>query len=236
MATVAKATARDATLTAPPAEGALWAEVTASPPPEPLVLAAAVRADPDDGQDYAGLAGRVARAGGKPDLVPILVDGTVALAGGDGVLDPGAPAPPPASTPEPGETEAEALARTLETPPMAFACARRWPGPPAAPDRQAPVIEMAIDRRPAAVEARGMRPAPGPAAPWTGPGVRPLRPALADADQPLGQAQDVSVLYMAADFTVQPIWPQQNLVEPAGPGGIRAASGCRSRPAAVAGA
>ncbi|MBE2277779.1 MAG: caspase family protein [Rhodobacteraceae bacterium] len=216
-AMVAGATARDATLTAPPAEGALWAEVTASPPPEPLVLAAAVRADPDDGQDYAGWQAALPAPGVKPDLVPILVDGTVALAGGDGVLDPDGPGSTPRVQREPGETEADALARALETAAHGLRLRETLAGAAGRALTAAPVIEMAIERRPAAVEG-GECAAPGPAGSWTGPAAAPCDQLWLTLTNRSGKLQDVSVLYMAADFTVQPIWPQQNMVNRLAPG------------------
>jgi hypothetical protein len=73
-----------------------------------------VRADRTDGQDYAGWEAALPAPGADPDLVPILVDGTVALAGADGVLDPDGPGSSPRMRGSEGETEAEAVERALE--------------------------------------------------------------------------------------------------------------------------
>ncbi len=109
--TVAKVEARKATLSGEVPAGALWAEVIAAPPPKPLTLAAPVKAD--DG-DYADWEAALPAPGADPDLVPVLVDGLVALAGPDGVLDPVGPGSSPRIVPEEGETPAEAVERVLE--------------------------------------------------------------------------------------------------------------------------
>ncbi len=216
-ATVARATARDATLAGTPPQGALWAEVTAAPPPAPLVLAPAVRADAADGRDYAPWQAALPAPGAKPDLVPILVDGTVALAGADGVLDPEGPGSTPRVVPEPGETEAAALARALDTAAHGLRLRATLAGAAGRGVTSAPVIEMAIERRPAAVAGDGCA-APGPAAVWTGPAAAPCDQLWLTLTNRSGKMQDVSVLYMAADFEVAPIWPEWNMVNRLAPG------------------
>lgn len=216
-ATVAKATARGATLAGEVPQGALWAEVIAAPPPAPLALAAAVRADPGDGQDYADWLAALPAAGAKPDLVPILVDGTVALAGADGVLDPEGPGSTPRVTPEPDETPAQALARALETAAHGLRLRETLAGAAGRGLTANPAITMEISRRAAPVTADGCGPR-GPAAPWDGTSAAPCDQLWLTLTNTSGKMQDVSVLYMAADFEVQPIWPERNTVNRLAPG------------------
>ncbi len=214
-----KVTAREATLSGPVPEAAAWAEVVSTPPPKPLVLAAPVRADAADGMDYtaweAALAPTRPAPGQKPDLVPILTGGTVALAGADGVLDPAGPGSSPRITPMPGESENEATARTLETAAhglglravLAGAAGRSLTGKPA--------LTVAVARR-AAGPGCGAVAEAAPHDPADG--VNPCDQLWLTLTNSGGKAQDVSVLYFAADFTVSPIWPSQNLANRLAPG------------------
>ncbi|MDP3195902.1 MAG: caspase family protein [Tabrizicola sp.] len=221
--TLAHVTARTASFSAPPPATALWAELVASPPPAPLVLAAPVRAHSDDGQDYTAWTVTLPEPGQNPgqnpglnpDLIPILTEGTVALASADGVLDPEGPGSTPRIRLEPGETEADAVARTLEQAAhglrlravLAGATGRSLTG-------KAP-LSMSIDRRAATgacdkvAEATPFDPAQA---------VAPCDQLWLTLTNTGGAAQDVSVLYFTADFRVQPIWPAQNLSNRLAPG------------------
>ena len=73
---------------------------------------------------------------------------------------------------------------------------------------------MAIERRAAA--GCGAVGAPRPFDP--GQPVAPCDQLWLTLTNTGGKAQDVSVLYFAADFAVQPIWPRQNLANRLAPG------------------
>lgn len=218
-AVVAKAGAATARLEQAPPAGAAWAELVGKAAPPPLRLAAPVRVDAADGFDYAPwLAALPAPAPGKADLVPVLVAGTVALAGADGALDPAGPGSTPRVTIIGGESPGLALARVLEQAghalrlkaALAGAAGRRLTG--------GPVLAVEIARRPAMPEGAGCAEA-GPPAP-----VDPAR-GLAPCDQlwltvtnRSGQAQDLTALYFAADFSVAPVWPRAGLSNRLAPG------------------
>ena len=213
--TLAKVTARVATFSTPPPSKAQWAEVTSAPPPAPLTLAAPVLADPDDTHDYTQWIAALPAPGTTPDLVPILTDGTIALANADGTLDPHGPGSTPRIRPAPGETAAEAIARTLAQAAHGLALRDVLAGATGRSLTGKASLSMAIDIRP----ARDRCDQPGPQAPFDE--SRPLAPCdqlwltLTNAS---GTAQDVSVLYFTADFQVQPIWPVQNLSNRLAPG------------------
>jgi metacaspase-1 len=215
MLTLGKVTPRDAVLEGQVPDGAAWAELVAAPPPEPLSLAAPVRADAADGFDYTGWIAALPPGAPGPDLVPILTEGAVALAGGDGVLDPEGPGSSPRILAEPGETPADAVARVLTKAAhglrlrevLAGATGRSLTG-------KAPVT-MTVERRAVdgicgkVTEAAAFDPAEG---------VAPCDQLWLTLTNIGGKAQDVSVLYFAADFEVQPIWPAQNLANRLAPG------------------
>lgn len=220
--TVAKAEARSATLSGDLPEGAAWAELTAVAPAKPLTLAAPVRADADDGGDYAAWEAALPAPGPQPDLIPILVEGTVALANADGVLDPEGPGSTPRIRLEEGETPAEAVERVLETAAHGLRLRETLAGASGRGLTGQPVISMEVERRPAAVvpsEGGAACAAADPGAP-TDPakGVAPCDQLWLTLTNTSGKAQDVSVLYFAADFTVAPIWPVQNLSNRLAPG------------------
>ncbi len=229
-ATVTKVAAREATLDAPAPQGALWAEITAAPPPAPLTLAPAQRADPGDGKDYSAweaalpapgevpgaVSGAVSGAG--PDLVPVLVDGTVALAGADGVLDPDGPGSTPRVRPEPGETEAEALARALDRAAHGLRLRAALLGATGRSITGKDPVELAYEIRPGRAEGEDCG-AAGPAQPWDpAAGAQACDQIWLTVTNRSAKMQDVSVLYLATDFEVQPIWPQQNGVNRLAPG------------------
>ena len=64
---LAGVTAREARIAGTLPEGAAWAELVSAPPPEPLVLAAPVRADPGDGRDYAAWTAALPPPGPRPE-------------------------------------------------------------------------------------------------------------------------------------------------------------------------
>jgi metacaspase-1 len=217
--TVAKADARDATLAGDVPAGATWAEVTAAPPARPLTLSPPVRADAGDGIDYTSLVAALPAGGADPDLVPILVDGTIAFANADGVLDPAGPGSSPRLVPEPGETSAAAVERFLETAAHGLRLRETLAG--AASGRGLtgkPVIGMAIERRVGQISGDGCAAAATgqPHDPATG--VAPCDQLWLTLTNTSGKAQDVSVLYFGADFSVAPIWPVSNLANRLAPG------------------
>jgi hypothetical protein len=214
--TVAKVEARKATLAGEVPAGAAWAEVISAPPPDPLTLAAPVAADD---ADYAAWIAALPAPGTDPDLVPVLVDGVVALAGPDGVLDPAGPGSSPRIVPEEGETPAEAVERVLDVAAHGLRLRETLTG--AASGRGLtgkPVIEMAIERRPAAAEGDDCGPAGTGLAHDPAKGVAPCDQLWLTLTNTSGKAQDVSVLYFGMDFTVSALWPLQNLANRLAPG------------------
>lgn len=213
--TLTKVSARDATFATPAPPEALWAEVTSAPPPPPLTLAAPVLADPTDTRDYSPWTAALPTPGASPDLVPILADGTLALANADGTLDPEGPGSTPRIRPEPGETEAEALQRTLAQAAHGLALRTVLSGSTGRSLTGKAPLTMAIDRRPATLDCT----TPGPETPFDpGKPVAPCDQLWLTITNASGTAQDVSVLYFTADFRVQPIWPTQNLSNRLAPG------------------
>lgn len=213
--TLGDVTARTAAFSGPVPAGAAWAELVSAPPPAPLVLAAAVRADAGDGFDYAAWQAALPAGGGPPDLVPILVGGTVALAGADGVLDPQGPGSTPRILPQGGETEAEAVTRMLEQAAHGLRLRAVLAGATGRALTGAAPITMTVERR-KAVDGCGAVEAPKAFDPADG--VAPCDQIWLTLTNTGGKAQDVSVLYMAASFLVQPVWPFQNLSNRLAPG------------------
>jgi hypothetical protein len=210
-----KVTAREASLPGTLPRGAAWAELVAAPPPATLTLAAPVRADPGDGFDYTDWLAALPAPGPRPDLVPILTGGTVALAGADGVLDPAGPGSTPRIRPEAGETPGQALARTLDQAAHGLRLRSVLSGAAGRSLTGTAPLTMSIERR-AADPACGSHAAPAPHDPAQG--VVPCDQLWLTLTNTGGKAQDVSVLYFAADFAVTPIWPAQNLANRLAPG------------------
>ncbi len=212
---LAGVTAREARIAGVVPEGAAWAELVSAPPPEPLALAAPVRADPGDGRDYAAWTAALPPPGPGPDLVPILVDGGVALAGADGVLDPAGPGSSPRIVAGDGETPGEAVARMLDQAAQGLRLREVLAGATGRGLTATPPLTMTVERRAAlggcgtVGEAEAFDPATG---------VAPCDQLWLVLKNTGGKAQDVSVLYFAADFTVTPIWPMQNLANRLAPG------------------
>ena len=206
--TLAKVTAREAGFDAPLPTNAQWAELLSAPPLAPLTLAAPVLADPADAHDYGPWTAALPAPGANPDLIPILTDGTVALAQADGVLDPEGPGSTPRIALDPGETPADAVARTLEQAAHGLALRKVLAGATGRSLTGKSPLAMTIDRRAASVACDQ----PGPAAPFDPEqGVAPCDQLWLTLTNTSGTAQDVSVLYFTADFRVQPIFPSQNL-------------------------
>jgi hypothetical protein len=213
--TLGEVTAREATPLEPLPEGAAWAELVSLPPPAPLVLADPVRADPADGFDYAAWTEALPKGGPSFDLVPILTEGVVALAGADGVLDPEGPGSTPRITPEADETPADAIARVLEQAAHGLRLREVLAGATGRALTSAPPVTMTIARRAADGGCGAVKP-PEPHDPATG--ISPCDQIWLTITNTGGKTQDVSVLYLTTAFDVQPIWPFQNLSNRLAPG------------------
>lgn len=213
--TLTDVTARDASFAAPPPASAQWAELTSAPPPAPLTLAAPVRAHSDDGQDYTAWTSALPSPSETPDLVPILTDGTIALANADGVLDPAGPGSTPRIRREPGETEADAVARTLDQAAHGLVLRKVLSGAAGRSLTGKVPLTMIIDRRAATSTCDTV----SEAAPFDPTeGVAPCDQLWLTLTNTSGTSQDVSVLYFTTDFQVQPIWPTQSLSNRLAPG------------------
>ncbi|HMO06215.1 MAG TPA: caspase family protein, partial [Paracoccaceae bacterium] len=241
-ARVATAQAGRATLDPAPPPGAVWAEVAAPAPPPPLRMAPPVRADAIDHEDWeaalaavltGGLA--VAAAPGTPaDLVPILTGGGLALAAGDGVLDPGGPGSTLRIVPRTGEDASAGLARVVETAAHTHRLMRVLAGLTGR-SLTGGQVTLAVERRPgrmvgARCDGAGPGAAHDPAA-----GVSPCDELWLSLSNGTGSAQDVTVFYLAQDFTLTPIWPAARLSARLPPGGT-ARAGLRIEPGTPPGA
>lgn len=202
-AVLIKVTARAASLSAAPPPGVVWAERITPAPPLPFVLAAPVQAD---GADYAEWRAVLAGfpIGEKPDLVPILVAGGLALAGPEGVLDPFGPGSSPRVVPEDGASKADALAHMLDRARHAQRLRRVFADLAGRSLTGKPALDLRFDRRPAGDDC-----APGKTEEPTDPakGLAPCDQLWLHFTNISGKPQDVSILYFNADFTVTPIWP-----------------------------
>jgi uncharacterized caspase-like protein len=210
--------ARRAALSAPVPDGALWAEVTVPAAPAPLALAAPVRADPADGHDYSGWTAVLPAPSGPPDLVPVLVDGTVALAGADGALDPAGPGSTPRIRPEPGESPAAALARALERAGRSLHLRKMIAALSGRSLTGQPPLSVGYELRPGTPDG-GDCGSPGAAvAGLPEAGLQPCDQLWITFTNTSGKALDVSALYFNADFTVTPLWPREGLSNRLAPG------------------
>ncbi len=210
-----KVTARAATFATPAPASARWAELASVPPPAPLTLAAPALADPADPHDYSAWIAALPPPKANPDLVPILTEGTIALANADGVLDPEGPNSTPRIRLQPGETAAEALDRTLEQAAHGLALRKVLAGATGRSLTGKAPLSVTTDRR-AAQGTCGSAADPQPFDPAQG--VAPCDQLWLTITNTSGTAQDVSVLYFTADFQVQPIYPSQNLANRLAPG------------------
>jgi hypothetical protein len=206
---------RDAGFDAPLPEAALWGELVAAPPPEPLALAAAVRADENDGFDYADWIAALPPGEAGADLVPILTEGTVAFAGADGVLDPEGPGSSPRITLQSDESPAEAVDQFLTLAAHGLHLREVLSGATGRSLTGTAPVTMALDRRAAAGTCGEV----GELAPFDpDQGVAPCDQLWLTLTNTGGKTQDVSVLYFSAAFEVQPIWPAGNLSNRLAPG------------------
>lgn len=209
--------------------GAAWAEVVTPAPPPPLRLAPARRADAQDGADYADwmaaleavvAAGIAVQDAARPDLVPVLTGGVVALAGADGVVDADGPGASPRIALRAGEDALAATLRLIEAAAHSLRVRTVLDGMTGAAARfMAPPVTVAMTR------AEGRLLADGTCAPETGPYLPH------DPSHPLGECdalrlsvtnrsprlQDLTVLYLDRDFVLTPVWPldgRWNRLEP----------------------
>jgi len=212
---LAEVSARSSRLAGAVPEAALWAELHAAAPPTPLVLAAPVKAHPGDGVDYADWLAALPDPGQRPDLVPILTGGVVALAGADGVLDPDGPGSTPRIVPGPGESVAEAVERMLDQAAHGLRLRSVLSGATGRSLTGVAPIQMVIERR---ADAGDCATVAAPALHDPALGVAPCDQLWMTIHNTGGKAQDVSVLYFAADFSVAPIWPAQNMANRLAPG------------------
>lgn len=217
-ARLSKVEARSAQLSSPPPEGALWAEVTLPAPPASLGLAVPVRADPADGQDYSLWTAALPAPAPRPDLVPVLVDGTVALTGADGALDPAGPGSTPRVRLESGESPAEALARMLARAGRSEGLRRMIAGLSGRSLTGQPPLSVSYERRPGTVSGEQCG-APGAAqAGLPETGLQPCDQLWITFTNTSGKTLDVSALYFNSDFTVTPLWPRAGLSNRLAPG------------------
>lgn len=194
---------------------AAWAEVTRPAPPPALRLAPPQIADNADYQPWLAALATVTADGiavsdaATPDFIPVLTGGTLALAGGDGVLDPLGPGSTPRVTPRQGEDIAAATMRLIEN----AAHATRIRAVLAGLGGRG----LGVGGPPIAVETERRAATAGCT---RGKDSTPYDPAsgLADCDElwltltnRSGRVQDVTVLYQAQDFTLTPIFPTRNL-------------------------
>lgn len=206
---------RDAGFDEPLPEAALWGELVAAPPPEPLALAAAVRADESDGFDYADWIAALPPGEAGADLVPILTEGTVAFAGADGVLDPEGPGSSPRITLQPDESPAEAVDQFLTLAAHGLHLREVLSGATGRSLTGTAPVTMTLDRRAAAGTCGEV----GELAPFDpDQGVAPCDQLWLTLTNTGGKTQDVSVLYFSAAYEVQPIWPAGNLSNRLAPG------------------
>ncbi|MCB5409627.1 caspase family protein [Pseudogemmobacter faecipullorum] len=221
--TLGKVTAREALLSGPLPEGAAWAELSAQPPAEPLRLAPPRRQDDGDGYDYTAweqaLAASRAAAGGKADFLPVLTGGAIALAGPDGLLDPEGPGSSLRISAAAGESAETALARALET--LAYGRQLQQLLSTAAGRglTRTEVIAVGTERRPGERREGSCTGKAGKGAPYDPAlGVQSCDQLWLSLTNRSGKPQDVSVLYLATDWEVQPIWPGDHMVNRLAPG------------------
>ena len=210
-ARVTQVEARSATLSDAIA-GAAWAEVTAPAPPPDLRLGSPVLAD---GGEYGAWLAALPESGGAGpyDLVPVLVGGELALAVGDGVLDPYGPGSSARVRQAAGESEAEAVTRVLETAGHSLRL-RQALAAAAGSGRglmQRPVLEVSVERKPAQRDGQGCGKAGAGVAFEEGGTVAPCDQLWLSVRNASSKDQDVTVLYLAQDFQIVPIWPQSRL-------------------------
>lgn len=209
-AVLTKVSAREATVTPPAPAEATWAEVITPAPPRPLTLAPMVTGS---AADVGGWAAALAAypTGPEPDLVPILTDTGLALAGPDGLLDPLGPGSSPRVSLAVGETPDAALARVLEAARHSLNLKRALLASAGRSLTGKPALDLRFDRKASSLAGADCS-APGPAAPVDpATGLAPCDQLWLEVRNISGRTLDVSILYFNADFTVTPIWPRSGL-------------------------
>ncbi|MFC3181345.1 caspase family protein [Cypionkella sinensis] len=187
-----------------------WAELDQPAAPPALHLAAPLIANPGDGYDYSAWQAAFAAIGtgaGPSDLTPILTDGTIALAGPDGALDPQGPHSTPRITPEAGETAELALQRSLDAASHSLRLRHLFTTVAARSLTAQPPLQLDWQHK-AAPECSD----PGPAQPVDpAQTVQPCDQLWLGFQNTSGRDLDVSILYFNADFSITPLWPQRGL-------------------------
>lgn len=189
---------------------AAWAERDQPAAPPTLQLAAPRIAVADDGYDYsawrAALAA-AATASAPADLTPILTEGTVALAGPDGALDPQGPHSTPRITVQADETPELALQRSLANAAQSLRLRRLFASVAGRSLTAQPPLQLNWQRKPAPDCGQ-----PGPAQPVDlATDVQPCDQLWLSFQNTSGRDLDVSILYFNADFSITPLWPQRGL-------------------------
>ncbi|WP_158623157.1 caspase family protein [Pseudorhodobacter sp. E13] len=222
-ARITKLTAGTAELDAPALpEAAAWAEMQSPAPPPPLHLAPVTRAEASDAQDYTAIEaalttlrdeGLVVLNAPTPDLVPIFTAGTLALAGLDGVLDPQGQGATPRAVMRAGEDMTAAAMRLLENAAHATRMRAVLAGLGAGRGLSVggPPLAVEFERKAGAQTADGCARA-GKASPNDpAQGVHGCDELWLTVTNRSGRVQDVTVFYLAQDFTLTPLWPRRNL-------------------------
>lgn len=207
--------AREATFAGDLPEAALWGELVSLPPPATVTLAEPVRADPEDGFDYADWIAALPPGKTGGDLIPILIEGTIAFAGADGVLDPEGPGSSPRISLAAGQSPAEAVEEFLTIASHGLRLREVLAGATGRSLTGSQPISVDYALRP----ANGDCDNPGALEPFdANAGAAPCDQVWLTLTNTGGKAQDVSVLYFGADFEVQPIFPWGNMSNRLAPG------------------
>lgn len=201
----------------PPPPEALWAEITAPAPAEPLTLAKAVEAEPGAHRDWE-LALSPYGTGENPDLVPVLLSDGLALAGADGVLDPAGPGSSPRVVLQPDESHSDALDRVLEAASHSLALRRLFAAMTGRSLTGKAALDLSFERRPAPVVDAGCGPAEAAEAVDPALGLQPCDQLWVSFRNVSGGDLDVSVFYFNADFSILPVWPKSGLSNRLAPG------------------
>ena len=196
-------------------DAARWAEVTAPAPMRPVQLAAPVVMDAGADRAWLAALGPGVAAG---DLVPVVTQGGLALAGADGVLDPYGPGSSPRVVLAPGETRAQGLARMLEAATHARHLQRLFVAVAGRSLTGKPTLAVTWQRKAAAMAGDGCGVAGAAAAVDPGDGMQPCDQLWLQFRNVSGRDLDVSVLYFGADFSVAGVWPRQGLSNRLAPG------------------
>ncbi|MES2434955.1 MAG: caspase family protein [Pseudomonadota bacterium] len=186
-----------------------WAELDQPAAPSALQLAPLQIADPNDGFDYTPWIAALAPypSQGPADLTPILTQGTLALTGPDGQLDPDGPNSTPRIYLQDGETPALAVERSLTAAAHSLRLRRLFATVAGRSlTAQAP---LNLDWQRKAAPGCGSLDQPKPIDPARG--VQPCDQLWLTFQNTAGRDLDISILYFNADFSITPLWPQQGL-------------------------